>query len=38
MPQFRRFGIKQTAEENSRRIRAMRLTRRNFLIARRAAN
>jgi hypothetical protein len=38
VPQLRRLGIKQRAEENSRRIRAMRLTRRNFLITRRATN
>jgi hypothetical protein len=36
--QLRRLGIKQSAKENSRRIRAMRLGCRNFLIARRATN
>jgi hypothetical protein len=38
VPQLRRLGIKQSAKENSRRIRAMRLCCRNFLIARRATN
>jgi hypothetical protein len=38
VPQLRRLGIKQNAKENSRRIRAMRLGCRNFLIARRATN
>jgi hypothetical protein len=33
VPQLRRLGIKQNAKENSRRIRAMRLGCRNFLIA-----
>jgi hypothetical protein len=38
VPQLPRLGIKQRAKENSRRIRAMRLGCRNFLIARRTTN
>jgi hypothetical protein len=33
VPQFRRLGVKQTAQENYRRIRTMQLGCRNFLIA-----